>query len=67
MMKNKANGTSDCWVTEMLRELPMESLHEITNWFDKRSRGECRAPATWKVSRLVFLQMPDAKKEKGLR
>ena len=28
---------------------------------------ECRAPAAWKVSRLVFLKMPDVKLDRGLR
>ena len=38
MMKNKANGPSDCWVADMLQELPMESVYEIAPWFEKRSR-----------------------------
>ena len=46
MMKNKANGAGDCWVTEMLRELPMESMYEITHCFGKRFRGDCRALPT---------------------
>ena len=32
MIKNKANGPVDCWVTEMLQELPIESACEITHW-----------------------------------
>ena len=35
MMKNKANGTGNCLVTEILRELPMETVFEITHWFEK--------------------------------
>ena len=34
-MKNKANGPGACLVTEMPREFPMESVHEITHWFEK--------------------------------
>ena len=33
MMQKKVNGPSDCSVTEMLQELPMESVYEITHWF----------------------------------
>ena len=40
-MRNKVNGPSDCLVTEML----LESVNEITHWFGKSFRGECRAPA----------------------
>ena len=50
---------------EMLQCLPMETAHEVSHWFDKRSKGERRAPEAWKVLRLVFLQKPDAKLEKG--
>ena len=51
----------------MLRNLPMESVYEITQWFEKRFREERRAPESWKVLRLVFLKRPDARLEKGLR
>ena len=66
MMKTKANGPSDCLVTEMLRELSMEPMYEITCWFEKYSGRKCRAPAAWKILRLVFLTKPDAKPERGL-
>ena len=45
MMKNNANGPSDCMVTDMLQALPMESVYETTHWFGKRFRAACRAPA----------------------
>ena len=67
MRKNKANGPADCLVTAMLQCLPMETMYEVAHWFEKRFRGECRAPEAWKVLRLVFLKKPDAKLEKGLR
>ena len=55
MMKNKANGPVDCLVTEMLQCLPMETVYEVTHWFEKR------------FNRLVFLKKPDAKLEKRVR
>ena len=67
MMRNKANGPADCLVTEMLRCLPTETVFEVAYWFDKRHKGECRAPEAWTTLRLVFLKKPDAKVEKGLR
>ena len=67
IMKHKANVPSDCMVTEMLRELPMESVYEITHWFEKRFRGKCRAPSGVETSTLRILKKPDAKLEKGLR
>ena len=39
----------------------------MAHWFDKRFKGECRAPEAWNILRLVFLKKPDAKLEKGLR
>ena len=36
MVKNKANVPEDCLVMEMLQELPIETAHEITHWFDER-------------------------------
>ena len=67
MMKNKTNGPGDCLVSEMLQELPVEAVYEITHWFGKRFRGECRAPAAWKILHLVFLKKSDAKFEEGIR
>ena len=67
MMKNKANGPTDCLVTEMLQCLPTETVHEVTQWFEKRFKGEYRAPEAWKILRLVSLKKADAKLEKGLR
>ena len=52
---------------EKMREVPMESVHEITHWFEKRFRGECRAPVTRTILRLVSLKKFDAKLEKGRR
>ena len=51
----------------MLQCLPTETVYEVAHWFNKRFRGECRAPEAWKVLRLVFLKKPDAKLDKGLR
>ena len=39
LMKNTANGPSDCLVTEMLRNLPMEAVHEIDHRFGKSQRS----------------------------
>ena len=64
MMKNKAKGLADCLVTEMLQCLPMERVHGVSQWFDKRYTGECRAPVAWRSLRLVFLKRPDGKLEK---
>ena len=61
-MKNKANGPADSCVTEML-----QFFADGAHWFDKRLKGECRAPEARKILRLVFLKKPDAKLEKGLR
>ena len=66
MLRKKANGPTVCLVTEMLRYLPTEPVCEAAHWFDKRLRGECRAPEAWKVLRLVLLKKTDAKLEKGV-
>ena len=66
-MTNNSNGPADCLVTEMLRCLPTETVHEVAYWFDKQPKGECRAPEAWTILRLVFLRRPHAKLEKGLR
>ena len=67
MLQNKANGPADCLVTEKLQCLPTETVYEVTQWFDKRFRGECRAPEAWKILRFVCVNKPDAKLEEGLR
>ena len=66
LMRNEANGPADCLV-KMLQCLPTEAENEVAYWFDKRLKGECRAPEAWKILRFVFLKKPDAKLEKGLR
>ena len=45
----------------------VESVYEVSHWFEKRFRGQCRAPPAWKILRLVFLKKPDAKLETGIR
>ena len=65
-MQNKANGPSDCLVAEMLENLTMESVYEITHWFVVRSQGECRSLEVWRVLRFVFLKKPDDKSEERL-
>ena len=40
----------------MLQCLPTETVYEVACWFDKRLKGECRAPEAWKILRLVFLK-----------
>ena len=40
LMHNKANEPSDFLVTEMLQNLPMESVYEISHWFEKRFSRE---------------------------
>ena len=65
--RNKAIGPADRLVTEMLQCLPTETAYEVTHWFDKRFKGECRAPEAWKVLPFVSLKKPDAKLGKGFR
>ena len=62
MLRNKATGPSDCLATEFLQCLPTETVYEVAYWFDKRFKGECRAPEAWKVFRLAFpkSQMPSS-------
>ena len=35
MQPHKANGREDIIVIEMLKELPSESIYEITTWFQR--------------------------------
>ena len=51
----------------MLQCLLTETVYEVAYWFEKRFKGECRAPEAWKILCLVFLKKPDAKLERGLR
>ena len=54
-MKNKANGPSDCLVTEMLQKLHMVSVHESAHRCEKRFKRKCRAPEALNVLRFVCL------------
>ena len=65
MIWDKAKGPADCLETEMLQCLPMKTANEVAYWFDKRLKGECRAPEAWKTSSVGLPQKPDAKLEKG--
>ena len=65
MLRNKANGPADCLVTEMLKCLPTETVYEVTHWFNKRFKGECRALEAKKILRLMFLKKPDARLERA--
>ena len=49
-LRNKANGPADCLTTEMLQCWPTETVYEDAYWFDKRLKGECRVPESWKIS-----------------
>ena len=67
MLRNKANGSAYCLVTEMLRCFSTETVYEVAHWFDKRLKRDCRAPEAWEILRLVFLKKLDVKFEKGPR
>ena len=43
---DRANGPEDIIVTEMLQELPIETVHTTTRRFQSRGRGECDSPAS---------------------
>ena len=60
MQPDKATGAEDIVVTEMLKELLIESIFENTKWFQSRCRRECDAPPSWEIVQLVFLRKPDA-------
>ena len=70
MMKNKANGPADCLVTEMLQCSPLETVYEVTHWFEKRFRGECPAQKLAKFCAWCFSRnlTPSLRKDfRGLR
>ena len=54
-------------VTEMPKEWPVDTIHEVTGWFRRGFRGECEAPNSWRIVNLVFLWKSDASAEKGVR
>ena len=58
MKKNKANGPGDCLVTEILRELPRETVHEITHWFGKDSEGNVELQQRGTFNALFVLKKP---------
>ena len=54
-------------MTVMLQCLPMETMYEVSHWFEKRFKEECGVPEAWKIQRLAFLKKRDVRLEKGLR
>ena len=64
--KYEANGPVDIIVSEMLKELCVESIYEMTEWFQRRFRVECAYLASWTMVQLVFPRKPDAAAE-GIR
>ena len=64
-MKNKAHGPGDC-VTEMLQELSMESVYDITHRFEMRFRGQCRGKFyIWYFSRSLIRSWRKSSKISG--
>ena len=61
MKPDEANGPEDASVTEVLKELPIETIYDIPEWFQHR------AQSSWRIVKLVFLRKPDASAEKGIR
>ena len=49
---DEANDSVDI-VTEMLKELSMETIFVFTKWFQRRFRGECGSVASWRSLQLV--------------
>ena len=64
LMKSEADGSVDCLVTEMLQELPMKSVDEITHWFGVRFIIQRRMLSPSSVANSTFKKL-DAKLEKG--
>ena len=42
--------------TEVLMDLLQELIYKATHWFAKRYKGMSRAPASWRILRLVILK-----------
>ena len=43
----------------------METIYEVTTWFQRRFRGECEAASSWRIVKLAFSWNPYASTEKG--
>ena len=50
----------------IVKSVPMEIVYEVTYWFEKRFRGECRAERRGKSFGWCFSKKPVARLEKGL-
>ena len=64
LREGKANGPEDCIVPEMLKELPLETVREITKYFNERYNGTFVAPPSWKKMRFIFLKILTERKKR---
>ena len=64
MMKNEANGSCDCLVTEMVQHQPVEAVYEVTHWFAKRFKERAEHQGLGGSYECFF---SDARLENGLR
>ena len=67
MQTDKAQGPEDTFATWMLKELPIETVYEITKWFQRGLRGQFEAPSSWTILKRVLLRKSDASAAKGVR
>ena len=58
MQTDTATRPEDIIETEMLKELAIETIFETTDWFQRRFRGKCDSPSSWRIVKLVFLRKP---------
>ena len=65
--ENNVNGPVDSIVSEMIKQLPQENIHENTRCFQDRFTGQEDAPSSWRIVKLVFPRKPDAAPKKGIR
>ena len=66
-MKNKVDGPSDCLATEMLQNLPMESVYGTTHCFEKRFKGGVQSSRGLEHPAPGISQKTDARLETCLR
>ena len=54
MQTDEANGLEDMVVTEMLEDLPIETVYTITRWILGRCCGKCESSASSNAVQLEF-------------
>ena len=65
MSEIEVNGFEDAVASEMMKQLPLEKICNVTRCFQECFVRQMEAPISWKIVKLVFFRKKGAEPRKG--